>query len=70
MEYKKEIEELVSTVVHEGASDLHLSEGRVPSIRVSGNLIPLIKKPKLTSADMRGFVKEFLRERNMAILEK
>jgi twitching motility protein PilT len=70
MEYKKEIEELVSTVVHEGASDLHLSEGRVPSIRVSGNLIPLIKKPKLTSADMRGFVKEFLSERNMAILEK
>lgn len=70
MEYKKEIEELVSTVVHEGASDLHLSEGRVPSIRVSGNLIPLIKKPKLSSVDMKGFVKEFLSERNMDILEK
>jgi twitching motility protein PilT len=69
MEYKKEIEELVTTVVHEGASDLHLSEGRNPLIRVSGGLIPLIKKPVLTNADMLGFIQEFLSEKNKKILE-
>jgi twitching motility protein PilT len=70
MEYKKEIEELVQTVVHEGASDLHLSEGRNPSIRVSGNLIPLIKKPILSASDMKGISNEFLSDRNKQILEK
>lgn len=70
MEYKKEIEELVATVVHEGASDLHLSEGRTPVIRVSGNLIPLVKKPMITGADMKGFIGEFLTERNKGLLEK
>ncbi len=69
MEYKKEIEELVATVVHEGASDLHLSEGRNPLIRVSGGLIPLIKRPVLTNTDMLGFIQEFLSEKNKKILE-
>jgi Tfp pilus assembly pilus retraction ATPase PilT len=62
MEYKKEIEQLVTTVVSEGASDLHLSDGRNPVVRVSGNLIPLVKSPVTTSADMKGYINEFLSE--------
>ncbi len=44
------LNELVQTVVSEGGSDLHLAEGRVPIIRVAGNLIPLTNKEKMTSA--------------------
>ncbi len=70
MDYKKEIEELVEIVLKEGASDLHISEGRNPSIRVSGNLIPLIKKTPISSAEMKGFLDEFLTPENKQLLLK
>ncbi len=70
MDYKKEIEELVSMVVNEGASDLHLAEGRTPVIRVSGNLLPLVKKSPLSESDMKGFINEFLSEKNKTDLAK
>lgn len=55
-DYKKELEDLVMIVANEGASDLHLSQGRHPTVRVSGTLIPLLKKPVLSSADMMGLL--------------
>ena len=61
-EYKKELEDLVLTVIHEGASDLHLVVGRHPTIRVAGELIPLVKKPVLTAEDTIGIIKELLDE--------
>ncbi len=70
MDYKKEIEELTSLIMKESASDLHLSEGRTPIIRVMGNLIPLAKKPILTKVDMNGFLKEFLTDANKQLFEK
>lgn len=70
MDYKKEIEALVDLILKEGASDLHLSTGRTPVIRVSGNLIPLLKKPVLSEADMKGFAGIFLTPESKAILEK
>jgi twitching motility protein PilT len=69
MEYKKELEDIVSTVIQEGASDLHLTEGRVPFIRSSGQLIPLVKKAALTQADLKGFLNEFLTPLNKTRLE-
>ena len=68
MDYKSEIDELVDLILKEGASDLHLSVGRNPIIRVSGNLIPLMKKPVLTEADMKGFTNIFLSVANKEIL--
>lgn len=62
MEYKKELDELVNIVVKEGGSDLHLGEGRVPTIRVAGSLIPILKKQPSTKADMEGFVEQFLND--------
>jgi twitching motility protein PilT len=47
---------LVDIVNKEVASDLHLSEGRPPVIRVSGFLIPLLKIPAPTKEDMEGFL--------------
>lgn len=70
MDYNKEIEELVTLLIREGASDLHLSVGRPPVIRVAGGLIPLVKKAPLTLADMQGLKKVFLTEVNIELLEK
>ena len=61
---KQLINELVDTVTKEGASDLHLSEGRNPIIRVSGFLIPLLKIEPLTHEDMLGFIEVFLSVNN------
>ncbi|MEA2715295.1 MAG: twitching motility protein PilT [Candidatus Parcubacteria bacterium] len=70
MDYKKEIEDLVNLILKESASDLHLSVGRTPFIRSSGNLIPLMKKAVLTEADMKGFMGVFLSPENNEILER
>jgi twitching motility protein PilT len=69
MEYKNQIEELMTLLLREGASDLHLSTGRLPIIRVSGNLIPLVKRPVLTEADLKGFVNVFLTQPNKDLLD-
>lgn len=60
MDYKKELQELIDTVVREGASDLHLTVGAEPTIRVSGFLIPLAKKKKLVAEDTLSFISEML----------
>jgi len=60
MDYRKEIDELVDMMIKEDASDLHLSVGRTPIIRVSGSLIPLMKKPVITENDMRGYIDVFI----------
>ena len=53
---EKLLNELIDIVVKEDASDLHLLEGRQPVIRVSNFLIPLVKIPALTHADMEGIL--------------
>lgn len=63
-DYRKTLETLILTVVHEGASDLHLVVGRHPTIRVSGELVPLVKMPELVSDDTRGILKELLDEQS------
>lgn len=40
----------------ESASDLHLSEGRYPTVRVAGFLIPLMNRKILTKEDTLGFM--------------
>ena len=70
MDYKKEIENLVSVVIKEGASDLHLSEGRPPIIRVNGELIPILKHAAFTTADMRGIASAFLTAENRNLLDQ
>jgi twitching motility protein PilT len=60
MDYKKELEELILNVIRENGSDLHLGAGRVPAIRVSGELIFLTKHPVLTDEDMFGFLSEIM----------
>ena len=54
MEYKKQLDELIKVVFDEGASDLHLSEGKKPTIRVSGLLLPLVKMDVIGKEDSAG----------------
>jgi twitching motility protein PilT len=63
-DYKTILADLIKTVVNEGASDLHLSEGRHPTVRVSGMLLPLIKNAVLTKEDTSGILDELLSPKN------
>lgn len=59
------LDQLVDIVAKEMASDIHLSEGRQPTIRVSGFLIPLEKFPPVTQQDMKEFFEIFLTSENI-----
>lgn len=63
-DFKKELQELVDIILKEGASDLHITALRKPTIRVSGGLIPLVSRPVLTPDDAAGLVYEFMGEDN------
>ena len=63
-DYKQILEDLIKTVITEGASDLHISEGRHPTIRVSGLLLPLVKHPVLTKEDTAGILEQLLPTQN------
>jgi twitching motility protein PilT len=63
-DYKQLVDEIVSTVVKEDGSDVHLSEGRNPIIRVSSSLIPLSKIPVLTREDMHGILDQLMTPEN------
>lgn len=60
MDFAKELEDLITTVIRENASDLHISVGRHPMIRVEGALIPLTQKPILTPDVAEGLVMAML----------
>ena len=64
VQVKQLLNDLILTVVKEGASDLHLSEGKPPVIRVSGFLIPLVKMPMLSREDLDGLLEIFFNEEN------
>lgn len=61
VDYKKELQALIELLLSEKSSDIHFSVGAHPIIRVSGTLIPLVKKPILTNADVMGFAKVLMR---------
>ena len=52
--YTEEIRELLLITVREQASDLHISAGHYPVLRIAGRLVPLVKMRKLTSEDAQG----------------
>lgn len=66
VDYKKELEDIIDILVSEKGSDIHLTIGTHPTIRVSGSLIPLQKKPVLSNADMEGFIDVVLKEDQVA----
>lgn len=61
VDYKIELQNLIDIIIAERASDLHFSVGAHPLIRISGRLLPLVKKPILTDADLSAFAKVMMR---------
>ncbi len=55
-DYQKQLKELLEIITKEQASDLHLSVGHFPILRIIRKLIPLVKKKRLSSDDLKGLI--------------
>lgn len=66
--YEQQIDTLLDIVYQNGASDLHLSVGRHPYLRVNGQLNPVANYPVLTADDMIGIVTQLAGEEKAARL--
>ncbi|XOA42775.1 MAG: type IV pilus twitching motility protein PilT [Candidatus Nealsonbacteria bacterium] len=74
MTYNSQLAKLLELIIKEQASDLHLSVGHPPIIRISGRLVPLIKEKKLSPEDTKNLAfalmnalqrEEFLKEKEI-----
>jgi twitching motility protein PilT len=54
--YQQSLETLLELVIQNGASDLHLGEGRHPFIRVQGELNPIVQYPQLSKDEIVGML--------------
>jgi len=63
-------EEILEQIVKEGASDLHISVGHRPTLRLNGNLTPLLGNEIMTPDDSRLFVEQMLSEEQKKSLQK
>jgi twitching motility protein PilT len=69
--YQTLLKDLLETTVKEQASDLHISVGHPPVLRIEGRLVPLLKKNKLTTKDAQGLAEALLTvEQRQRFLEK
>ena len=64
MDYGLLLKKYIHVLVHEGASDVHFSVGVHPTIRVAGNLSPMLKEPVLAKEDTLGFLTELITAEN------
>jgi twitching motility protein PilT len=60
IDYDAQLKKYINVLIHEGASDLHFSTEAHPTIRVAGNLSPMLKEPVLTKEDTVGYAKALL----------
>jgi len=67
MDYKKFIDDTITSLIHENGSDLHLGVNRKPAIRVNGQLIFLANQKELTQEGMLGILKVLLKEDKIKI---
>lgn len=62
--------EFLDIVIKEGGSDLHLSAGSHPTIRVAGSLVPLVQHPVLTGENTLALLKSMLTPEHIARFEQ
>ena len=74
MDYSQYLKKLLDVVVKEEASDLHISAGHVPNIRITGQLVPLSQEKIVSPEDSAGMAfammsenqrKKFLEQKEM-----
>jgi twitching motility protein PilT len=70
VDYKRELDDLIDIIMSENGSDIHLSSGSHPIIRVAGSLIPLVKKPILTPPDVEAFLSVLVSEKDFGRLRE
>ena len=69
--YVTQLKELLSITCQEQASDLHLTVDHPPVLRLAGRLVPLLKKKKLSSEEVRGLSEALMQEeQRQRFLEK
>src|SRR5438046_2953196 len=64
------IPELLELVLDRGASDLHLTTGSPPVIRLHGDLVPLTNYPELSAQGLRSMIYAILPQRRREELEQ
>lgn len=62
MDYKSTLDKLIKEVIDQSGSDLHISEGRNPTIRVNGDLIPLKNYEVITPEMAKGLLYEMIND--------
>ncbi|MDQ5882821.1 MAG: twitching motility protein PilT [Patescibacteria group bacterium] len=60
IDYQSKLAELMVLAAQQGASDLHLSVGKHPTVRIDGNLIPVSSEPILTPEMSAGLISALL----------
>lgn len=65
MNYESELDDLIMTLVKEAGSDLHLTVGSFPTVRVNRDLVPLVRKTELTADDTLGFLRQMVGEKTL-----
>ncbi|MDQ5883436.1 MAG: twitching motility protein PilT [Patescibacteria group bacterium] len=60
MDTNSKLKKIIETAVIAGASDIHISSGRVPAMRVSGSLVTIIDQAELTQSEVFGMIKEMV----------
>lgn len=65
MNYETELDDLIMSLVKEGGSDLHLTVGSFPTLRVNRDLIPLTRKRELTAEDTLGYLRGMVGEKTL-----
>ena len=73
MESDRSLSKFINILIHEGGSDLHLSAGSHPTVRVAGSLVSLTNEPILSGDDtlalLNSMITQEQRERFIASKE-
>jgi len=70
MDYKTSVTTILDIAVRENASDVHFTAGRQPSIRVNGELLPLVNEQALSAEDTLAIAKEMIGPERIVKLEE
>ncbi len=61
-DYSPQLKKLLETAIFQQASDLHISVGYPPVLRLAGKLIPLVKEKIISSEDSQGLAFELMNQ--------
>lgn len=70
MDYTQKLNELLLLTVKQNASDLHISVGKRPTVRVDSMLVPVAKEAVFTKEDAQGIIDALLTPEQKTTFEK